>query len=117
MKLIFVYNAKSGTRNAILDAGHKLFSPSTYQCSLCALTHNTFSETKQWKEFRTKTTVEMVFFHSDEFEATFSKTTYSYPIVLSEKDSKFKIFMTSEELDETETLEQLINTISNKLTL
>lgn len=38
-QLIFVYNADGGTFNAIMDSAHKLFAPSTYQCSLCAITH------------------------------------------------------------------------------
>ena len=30
-RLVFVYNAESGIKNAILDSIHKTFSPSTYQ--------------------------------------------------------------------------------------
>ncbi len=37
--LVFVYNANSGLLNALLDMGHKVVSPRTYPCSLCALTY------------------------------------------------------------------------------
>jgi len=39
-KLIFVYNADSGLLNAMKDWAHKIVSPETYPCSLCALTYN-----------------------------------------------------------------------------
>ena len=35
--LVFVYNADSGVFNALADAAHKIFSPRTYACNLCAL--------------------------------------------------------------------------------
>ena len=37
--LILVYNADSGFFNALADSAHKLLSPSTYDCRLCALTY------------------------------------------------------------------------------
>ena len=46
MKLIFVYNAKSGKLNALFDIAHKIVKPETYQCSLCAITHDALSEKK-----------------------------------------------------------------------
>ena len=44
MKLIFVYNAGSGKLNALFDMAHKIVSPTTYECSLCALTHDAFQD-------------------------------------------------------------------------
>jgi len=38
MNLIFVYNANGGLVNSWLDTAHKIVSPSTYSCSLCAIT-------------------------------------------------------------------------------
>ena len=36
-ELIFVYNAKSGMVNELLDFAHKIVSPSTYNCNLYAI--------------------------------------------------------------------------------
>lgn len=69
--LLFIYNANSGIGNTILGIGHKLLNPKIYQCNLCALTHHTFSEDKSWKKFRNNSKIEMLFFHSDEFEKAF----------------------------------------------
>ena len=38
--IIFVYNAKGGKWNYILDTVHKYASPSTYECNLCKITHD-----------------------------------------------------------------------------
>jgi len=54
-KLIFVYNANSGKLNSLLGSAHKLFSPKTYSCNLCALTHYLFHENTQWELFREST--------------------------------------------------------------
>lgn len=117
MKLLFVYNAKSGVRNALLDVGHKLFSPNTYPCSLCALTYDTFSENKLWKAFRKTSNIEMEFLHKDEFEAQYPKEAYKYPIILSESDSEFNVIMNAETLDNSENLESLITSLSKKINL
>ena len=37
--LLFVYNADGGVVERTLDYLHKLTSPATYSCSLCALTY------------------------------------------------------------------------------
>ncbi|WP_162910528.1 hypothetical protein [Hymenobacter oligotrophus] len=50
-QLLFVYNANSGLPNALLDAVHKLVSPSTYACSLCAITYGAVSMRPEWKQF------------------------------------------------------------------
>ncbi|MBU0498608.1 MAG: hypothetical protein KJ558_05035 [Gammaproteobacteria bacterium] len=49
--LLFVYNADSGLFNTLADIGHKIFSPGTYQCDLCALTHGYFQERIEWRAF------------------------------------------------------------------
>ena len=41
-ELIFIYNAKSGIVNEFLDFAHKIASPSTYNCNLCAISYDNF---------------------------------------------------------------------------
>jgi len=50
-KLIFVYNADSGLLNAMKDWAHKIVSPETYPCSLCALTYDNLGMRRPWREF------------------------------------------------------------------
>ena len=65
MKLIFVYNADSGLMNTLMDIGHKAISPQTYECSLCGLTFGVLKEHKQWKQFRSESSIDMKFLHRD----------------------------------------------------
>ncbi|MBA3819177.1 MAG: hypothetical protein H0X17_09820 [Deltaproteobacteria bacterium] len=50
-ELVFVYNADSSAWSKLLDAGHKLISPSTYACKLCALTYGAVSMRAPWSRF------------------------------------------------------------------
>jgi hypothetical protein len=79
MTLLFIYNANSGKLNALFGVGHKLISPSTYKCNLCALTFDTFSENNIWKSFREESEIAMEFFHIDEFEKEFPEEKFEYP--------------------------------------
>jgi hypothetical protein len=42
--LLFVYNADSGVFNLVTDIAHKIFSPQTYACQLCCITHGNFED-------------------------------------------------------------------------
>ncbi|WP_456379741.1 hypothetical protein [Thiolapillus sp.] len=66
-QLLFVYNADSGAFNTLADIGHKIFSPGTYSCALCAITHGIFQEKEEWRSFAASLPLECVFLHRDEF--------------------------------------------------
>lgn len=111
MTLLFVYNANSGALNTLLDVGHKLFSPSTYKCNLCALTYDTFTENNLWKSFRQQSNIEMHFYHIDEFEAQFPSAKFKYPIILKQEDDKLNEFLSSKEIDRIDRVKELIDEI------
>lgn len=111
MKLIFVYNAGSGILNTVKDIGHKLFSPQTYDCFLCSLTHGTFREQPDWKTFRESSPIEMQFLHRDEFERRYDRRE-DYPVVMKESDA-MEIFLSRKQLAELSSLEELIQTIKD----
>ena len=100
----------------LFDVGYKIFSPSTYRCNLCALTFDTFSENKIWKQFREKSNIKMTFFHINEFEKEYPNQQFEYPIILKQTDSDLNIFINKEELDKTENIEYLIRILDDKLT-
>ncbi len=111
MKLLFVYNANSGIFNMIKDAGHKLISPSTYPCSLCALTFDTFSENNDWKTFRKNSNIDMEFYHIDEFEPVYPNVNVDYPVVLKQENNQTTILLSHRDLDMMESLNELIEII------
>jgi hypothetical protein len=117
MKLIFVYNANSGKVSAIVDGLHKIVSPSTYDCNLCAITFGNFSEDKVWREFREESKAEMEFYHRDEFLKQFRSKwlpKYDFPVLLSEEKGELELFMDVQELNSLEDANQLIEAIKKR---
>ena len=66
-RLLFVYNADGGLLPGLMDAFHKILSPATYACSLCAITYGTTSMRPEWKDFIKSLPVSVEFLHRDEF--------------------------------------------------
>ena len=114
MKLLFVYNARSGKTRAAIDIAHKIISPSTYSCDLCSLTHGIFSEKIAWKEFVEKTDVEMTFYHIDEFEERYGSR-FDYPLILRAEGETLEPFMDKDEIAGIEDVEGLIKLIRKRL--
>jgi len=117
MNLIFVYNANSGTLNALIDSVHKFVNPTTYKCNLCALTFPTFSEDRNWKSFKQKSNLKMEFYHKDEFLKEFKSkwlATYSFPIILSKNNEELEVFISSEELKKIKNTQSLISEITQR---
>ena len=117
MRLIFVYNANSGKLNALLDSLHKITSPSTYKCKLCSLTFGNFLEDKIWKDFRETSEIEMDFRHRDEFLSKFGSkwlAKFEFPLILLERKGELELFLSSEELNQIESVELLIEEIKKR---
>lgn len=66
-RLLFVYNADGGLLPGLKDAFHKILSPDTYPCSLCAVTYGATSMRPEWKTFIKSLPVAVGFLHRDEF--------------------------------------------------
>lgn len=114
MKLIFVYNANSGIVNTLLDSAHKIVSPATYNCNLCAITFGVFSENTEWKNFKESSDLEMVFLHKDEFLKQYKSKwlpAYNFPIILVEGDKGLEVFISNEKINKVETASELIGLI------
>ncbi|WP_107667575.1 GTPase [Cyanothece sp. BG0011] len=109
MKIIFVYNANSGFMNTVLDIGHKIISPETYNCNLCNITYGIFKENKEWKTFRESSDYELEFLHKDEFEKKYQQKR-DYPIILmSNKNYELYELINKDELNKMQSAEELIN--------
>ncbi len=116
--MIFVYNANSGAKNALLDSMHKVFSPSTYQCSLCDLTYGVVSENRAWKKFRQQSNQKFVFLHRDEFSKRYASKfgyKFTFPIVLVENENQLELLIATEELDQLKTARQLITLVRERI--
>ncbi|TAI46881.1 GTPase [Flagellimonas allohymeniacidonis] len=117
-KLIFVYNANSGARNAILDSMHKVFSPATYDCNLCDITFGVVSENRAWKKFRKEHSADMMFLHKDEFNKQYASKfgyKFTYPLVLVEGERGLEVFISTDELNQLKTSKELIDLITTRV--
>ena len=117
-KLVMVYNANSCKANTLLDVAHKLLRPSTYTCSLCKLTHNTFTEHRLWRNFRKASSHELEFLHKDEFQKQYASKfgyKFKFPILLIENQGNLEVLISSEELDQLTTTKELINLLKSRI--
>ncbi|MFC4218598.1 GTPase [Flagellimonas marina] len=117
-QLLFVYNANSGKRNALLDSMHKVFSPSTYDCNLCDITFGLVGENRIWKKFREQSKMPMSFVHKDEFTKSYASKfgyKFTFPIVLLEGNNGLEVFIPKEELNELQSAKELIDLIRERI--
>lgn len=112
-RLVFVYNADSGLFNTLADIGHKIFSPGTYACDLCALTHGYFSERGEWRAFIESLAVPCEFLHRDEFVRAYPEhKELALPVVLGVTGSEQHLCLSRDDLAtcrDLESLQQAIN--------
>lgn len=115
IKLFFVYNADGNLFSKVTDFAHKILSPSTYPCSLCALTYDNFGVKKQWAEFLRKLNMEQEFFHKDEFLIEYKPNEVEFPAIFIEKDKSLQLLVPSAMINACITLQDLEQVIMAKL--
>ena len=113
--LIFVYNADSGLFNVVTDIAHKVFSPSTYSCQLCNLTHDYFKVKKDWTSFLSGINAELEFLHRDELRDKYGMATISLPVILLKQNDRLVTWISTEEINACPSIEVLKKLISNRL--
>jgi len=117
-KLIFVYNADSGLFNTVSDIAHKIFSPSTYSCQLCALTHSYFSVKEDWQGFLKTIDMPMEFLHKDEYKAIYKGHDINFPALLSIQGEELVLLINADALNQCNSLDELktlITEVSNSV--
>ena len=114
-KLIFVYNADSGILNAMKDWAHKIVSPETYPCSLCALTYDNLGMHRPWREFVKELGYDVEFLHRDELEEKYGTTDVMLPAVFILQDGKPNLWIQCETMDALNSLDELQTLVTQKL--
>lgn len=115
-KLFFIYNAGSGVFSMVSDFAHKIFSPETYPCSLCALTYGNVKMKKEWQDYLDKLPYEKIFLHKDELSEYPELNKIGLPAIVKLSDNNnYDVLLSHQELNSLKNLNQLINKLSNKL--
>ena len=111
--ILFVYNADSGFLNAVVDYSHKIISPSTYKCNLCAITYGNFGMENDWKQFIKSLKVNVLFLHKDEFKEKY-KRGGKFPSAYIKNDD-LKLFVSQEEMNSLKNLNELMDLVKKKM--
>jgi hypothetical protein len=113
--LVFVYNADSGIFNALSDMSHKIFSPETYQCNLCALTHTPFGMRKSWRQFLETLGRPFEFLHADELKNNYGISSVRLPAIFMKEDKGLKLWVDASEIQGCRTIDDLIGLMKKRL--
>lgn len=113
--LVFAYNANSGVFNVLTDMAHKAFSPQTYQCNLCALTHSTFGMRKSWKEFLDTLEIPFEFLHADELKNRYRIREVPLPAVFKNDGQRLQLLIDADSINECRTIDELKQLVSDRL--
>jgi hypothetical protein len=94
---IFVYNADSGKWNGYMDMMHKIVSPKTYPCHLCAITYGIFKIEPAWKSFIETFPIPILFLHKDEWKET-SQQHEPLPAIFERRNGALTVLLSAEEM-------------------
>ena len=113
--IIFIYNAKGGQWNYLIDTLHKYLSPKTYECNLCQITYH-LKMRKAWKDFIESSPHDYQFLHLEEL-AAFGLQSYinELPICLEEKNGKHNVLIDKNEMNSFQDEHELIESLKKKL--
>ena len=114
-KIIFVYNADSGVFNLLSDVAHKIFSPQTYSCNLCALTHSNFGMKAEWKTFLETLDYPLEFLHADEFKNRYPSEKFKLPAIFKSDNDVLSLLVESETINKCRNIEDLKRQITSSL--
>ena len=113
-ELIFIYNAKSGLVNELIDFAHKIVSPQTYECNLCAVTYGTFTMKNRWANYIDSLPIEYVFTYKDKLVSEELKKV-KLPSVFFRDGEKFEELISANEINIINDLEDLITVLETRL--
>ena len=112
--LVFVYNADSGLFNTLTDIAHKVFSPTTYQCHLCELSHGYFSMRDEWADFIRGLELEGEYLHRDEFHQRYGDLVEDFPAILLHRDGPPEPIIDAQTINACQSIDQLKKLISSR---
>jgi hypothetical protein len=113
--LVFVYNAESGLLNALTDTAHKVFSPRTYHCNLCALTYSTFGIHNSWKRFLATLDRPLEFLHADELQNRYGISGIQLPAIFNKTGERLELLINANSINKCQTIDELKQLVKENL--
>lgn len=110
--LVFVYNADSGLFNTLTDIAHKIFSPETYQCHLCELSHGHFTMREEWSAFIQELHLEGEFLHKDEFIKQYGNRDQEFPAIFFRRGPHLDLCIDASVINSCDSIDELKDIIT-----
>lgn len=108
LRIVFVYNAENGAFNAISSSMHRVFSPSTYECSLCFFTHDLTGMNRKWKHFLDSLKCPVSFYYRTEFHDHYPDVDVALPAVVCVHQGGMDVLVSADEIRSSGGLDRLI---------
>ncbi|MDQ7063826.1 MAG: hypothetical protein Q9P90_06225 [candidate division KSB1 bacterium] len=105
--LVFVYNADGGLFNQLTDLAHKLFSPKTYSCNLCALTHSAAGMRNEWKTFISELDLPLEFLHRKEWRRQYGERNDRLPAIYWRQNGQLHLCIGADAINACRSVEEL----------
>jgi hypothetical protein len=112
--IVFVYNADSGLFNMLTDTAHKVFSPETYECNLCAMTFSSLGMKKEWKEFLKTIDIPLEFLHRDELKEKYASEV-ELPAIFLKSGKELNLLIEAKAINGCKDIEDLKQLITEKM--
>lgn len=114
-RVLMVYNADGGLFAMVSDAVHKVLSPATYPCSLCAITYGPVSMKREWRRFLEELPARVTFHHRDDFAADWPEAEFALPAILHEVGGALSELVSAGELDAAKSVAELSALVRERL--
>jgi hypothetical protein len=112
--IVFVYNADSGLFNTLTDTAHKLFSPETYECNLCAMTFSALGMKKEWREFLDTMDAPFEFMHRDDLKEKYGLEV-ELPAVFIKSGKDLKLIIEASSINECKDIDELKRLVNGRV--
>ena len=113
--IVFVYNTDAGLFNTVTDTTHKMLSPDTYECNLCAITYSAFYIKKEWRDYILSLDIPVKFLHRNEFKMKYGINDAALPAVFIKNGKTFEIACNSQEINTCKNVSDLINLVHHSV--
>ena len=115
-ELIIIYNVKSGFVNEMIDFAHKIVSPKTYECNLCAISYNTFTKKKRWSDYINSLPIKSVFTYKNKVSSLDKElSNLEFPTILFRNGVELNEIISRNEINSINNINQLISLLNERL--
>jgi len=113
---VIVHNTQAGVTAALIDSLHKIVSPQTYPCSLCAVTYGALTIQPRWRAYLKTSQIPVAFYHRADFEAAYPRADLRLPLIAHECNDRLDVLLSATERAQLPDLDALIAAFDARLT-